>query len=146
MKKLIKIGMFLLTITSINLKGQMLTDTAKYHTKIVATSFMSSIELESGNGEMKLCQYMVSTKEMTEDEIKLLSNPTIAATMNVNGKYSCKNTYSWIPRKIFIYKGSNGKINGSIEGSAENAYGSRGSVVVYLVIDEKGNMTKLGSK
>lgn len=138
-KKIMMIGMSVLMTMTTGLKAQMLTDTAKYHTKVSETFFISNIELEDGSGEKRTCKYVASTKNMSNDEIKLVSNTLTAFSINLEGEYACKNTYSWKPREILVWKNDKGELMSSIEGSAENSYGSRGKISVYMSIDSSGN-------
>ena len=123
------------TFLAFNSFGQsILTDTSKFHVKVLSNGYEAVLPLQCGDGETikntPIAFLLAKTAaSLNEEMLQVLSYQKL----NILAKYNCKNTFSWKPSKITIYQLSS-STTAKVEGSAENAYGSRGEVTHSFIL------------
>ena len=133
MKKILTLIAF--TFLAFNSFGQsILTDTTKFQVKVLSNGYKAVLPLECGDGETiknTPVAFLLAKTEasLNEEMLQVLTYQKI----NILAKYNCKNTFSWKPSKITIYQLST-STTAMVEGSAENAYGSRGEVTYNFIL------------
>ncbi len=133
MKKILTLIAF--TFLAFNSFGQsFLTDTTKFQVKVLSIGYEAVLPLQCGDGETiknTPVAFLLAKTAASLNE-KMLQIPTYQK-LNILAKYNCKNKFSWKPSKITIYQLSS-SITAMVEGSAENAYGSRGEVTYNFIL------------
>lgn len=134
MKKILTLITF--TFLAFNSIGQsILTDTTKFQVKVTSNGYQAILPLECGDGEtIKNTPITISFGKTEASINEEIFQVLTFQKLNLLSKYKCKNKFSWKPSKILIYQ-LNGEIRGTVTGSAENAYGSRGEVSNFFKLE-----------
>ena len=85
--------------------------------------------------------YMVEGDKIPKD---IMDN--VVMNIMVKSKFQLKNKYSFIPKKLNLYDGEDGKYSGYIEYVGKNSYGVESIQKSYFEIDKEGTVTLLFSK
>lgn len=96
---------------------------------------------EGGNEELYEVKFTNGLKEELDKKIF----DKVIMTMMVKSKYVLKNKYSFVPKKLMLYKGKSG-YSGSTEFLGKNAYGAEGLSTAFFSFDLEGNVELLFSK
>ena len=108
----------------------------KYKVKITDKYIESVVSLQCGDQSKKDVKFTIYTEKIEKSKIDSLYDYGQAVFMNFLTEDKCKNKFSWKPTSISILVSKDGEISAIMDGSAENTYGSRGSVTNYFTWKE----------
>lgn len=108
----------------------------KYKVKTTDKYIESIVSLQCGDKTNKDVKFTIYTEKLQKSKIDSLYDYGQAVFMNYLTELKCKNKFSWKPTNISIMVTSRGEISATMDGSAENTYGSRGSVTNYFTWEE----------
>lgn len=108
----------------------------KYKVKTTDKYIESIVSLQCGDQTNKDVKFTIYTEKIQKSKIDSLYDYGHAVFMNYLTELKCKNKFSWKPTSISILVSNDGEISAIMDGSAENTYGSRGSVTNYFIWKE----------